>query len=35
MWYKDGRYVLPVKASVRQAEQIKTGRKVTVRLDVG
>jgi len=34
MWYKDGRYVLPLKASVRQAEKIKTGDKITVRLDV-
>ena len=32
---KDGSYVLPVRASVRQAEGIGEGDLVTVRMDVG
>ncbi len=32
---KDGRYLVPLKASVRKAENLKLGDKVTVRLEVG
>jgi hypothetical protein len=32
---KDGRYIVPVKASVRKAEHLAAGDLVTVRLDVG
>ncbi len=32
---KDGRYLVPVKASVRRAEQIELGDLVTVRLAIG
>ncbi len=31
---KDGRYIVPVKASVRKAENLEEGDKVTVRLEV-
>ena len=31
---KDGRYLVPIKASVRQAENLKEGDNVTVRLAV-
>ena len=31
---KDGRYIVPVKASVREAERIEEGDEVTVRLEV-
>ena len=31
---KDGRYIVPVKASVRKAEQLEEGDTVTVRLEV-
>ena len=31
---KDGRYIVPIKASVRRAENIEEGDKVTVRLEV-
>ncbi|HEU5014329.1 MAG TPA: DUF1905 domain-containing protein [Roseiflexaceae bacterium] len=31
---KDGRYIVPIKASVRKAEQLAEGDTVTVRLDV-
>ena len=31
---KDGRYVVPIKASVRKAENLEEGDKVTVRLEV-
>ncbi|MGR6320186.1 DUF1905 domain-containing protein [Micromonospora soli] len=34
LWPKDGRYIVPVKASVRKAEGIETGDTVTVRLGV-
>jgi hypothetical protein len=34
LWPKDGRYIVPVKASVRTAERIEEGDVVTVRLDV-
>ncbi|HAV76372.1 MAG TPA: DUF1905 domain-containing protein [Anaerolineae bacterium] len=32
---KDGRYLVPIKASVRKAEDLEKGDKVTVRLEVG
>ena len=32
---KDGRYLVPIKASVRKAEKLKLGDNVTVRLEVG
>ena len=31
---KDGRYLVPVKASVRKAEHLEEGDKVTIRLEV-
>ena len=31
---KDGRYLVPIKASVREAENLDEGDKVTVRLEV-
>ncbi len=31
---KDGRYLVPIKASVREAENLDVGDKVTVRLEV-
>jgi hypothetical protein len=31
---KDGRYLVPIKASVRQAEQLAEGDTVTIRLEV-
>ncbi len=31
---KDGRYIVPIKASVRKAEKLAEGDKVTVRLEV-
>ena len=31
---KDGRYIVPIKASVRKAEKLEEGDQVTVRLDV-
>jgi len=31
---KDGRYLVPIKASVRKAENLEEGGKVTVRLEV-
>ena len=35
LWPKDGRYIVPIKASVRKAEKIEEGDQVTVRLFVG
>jgi hypothetical protein len=32
---KDGRYLVPIKAKVRKAEQLAEGDSVTIRLDVG
>lgn len=32
---KDGRYLVPIKASVRKAERLSVGDTVTVELDVG
>lgn len=34
MFPKDGRYLVPVKASIRKAEQLEEGHSVTVRLAV-
>jgi hypothetical protein len=34
LWPKDGRYIVPIKASVRQAENLEQGDKVTVHLEV-
>ena len=34
LWPKDGRYIVPIKASVRTAEKIKEGDNVIVRLGV-
>ena len=34
MWPKDGRYIVPLKASIRKAENIDLGDKVTIRLEV-
>jgi hypothetical protein len=34
LWPKDGRYIVPIKASVRNAEHLEEGDKVTVRLEV-
>lgn len=31
---KDGRYIMPIKASVRKAENLEKGNKVTVRLEI-
>jgi hypothetical protein len=31
---KDGRYIMPIKASVREAEALEEGDKVTIRLEV-
>jgi hypothetical protein len=31
---KDGRYIVPIKASVREAENLAEGDNVTVRLEV-
>jgi hypothetical protein len=31
---KDGRYIVPIKASVRKAENLEEGDNVTVRLEV-
>jgi hypothetical protein len=32
---KDGRYIVPIKASVRIGENLEEGDKVTIRLEVG
>ena len=34
LFHKDGRYIVPIKASVRTAENLEEGDKVTVRLEV-
>ncbi len=34
LWPKDGRYIVPIKDSVRKAESIGEGDTVTVRLEV-
>ena len=35
LWPKDGRYIVPLKDKVRQAENLEEGDEVTVRLAVG
>ena len=35
LWPKEGGYVVPIKASVRKAEGLREGERVTVRLEVG
>ncbi len=35
LYPKDGRYIVPIKASVRDAEDLDEGDQVTVRLEVG
>ena len=32
---KDGRYIVPIKASVRKAENLEEGDQVTIRIEVG
>ena len=34
LWPKDGRYIVPVKDAVRNAEELELGDKVTIRLEV-
>jgi hypothetical protein len=34
LWPKDGSYIVPIKASVRKAEQLEEGDRVTVQLEV-
>ncbi|HEY0603152.1 MAG TPA: DUF1905 domain-containing protein [Herpetosiphonaceae bacterium] len=34
LWPKDGRYIVPIKSSVRKAETLAEGDDVTVQLDV-
>lgn len=34
LWPKDDRYIVPIKASIRKAENLEEGDNVTVRLDV-
>lgn len=34
LWPKDGLYIVPIKTSVRKAEDLEEGDKVTVRLEV-
>jgi hypothetical protein len=34
LWPKEGRYIVPIKASIRKAENIDEGESVTVRLEV-
>jgi hypothetical protein len=34
LWPKDGAYIVPIKASVRKAEKLEEGDRVTVRLTV-
>lgn len=35
LWPKDDRYIVPIKASVRKAENLEEGDTVTIRLEVG
>jgi hypothetical protein len=35
LWPKDGSYIVPIKASVRKAEQIEEGDTVKIRLEIG
>ena len=34
LWPKDGRYIVPINTSVRKAENLEKGDKVTARLEV-
>ncbi len=34
LWPKDDRYIVPIKASVRQAEHLEEGDEVTIQLEV-
>jgi hypothetical protein len=34
LWPKDGRYIVPIKASVREAEGLEEGDEASVRLEV-
>ncbi|GEM84656.1 MULTISPECIES: DUF1905 domain-containing protein [Meiothermus] len=34
LWPKDGRYVLPLKDQVRQAERLEVGQTITAKLEV-
>ncbi len=34
LWPQDGNYIVPIKASVREAENLNEGDEVTIRLDV-
>jgi hypothetical protein len=34
LWPKDELYIVPIKASVRKAEQLEEGEEVTIRLEV-
>lgn len=35
LWPKDGAYIVPIKASVRNAEKLNKGDAVTVHLEIG
>jgi hypothetical protein len=35
MWPKDGRYILPLKARIRKAENLTEGDQITIHLEVG
>ncbi|MCC6167273.1 MAG: DUF1905 domain-containing protein [Caldilineaceae bacterium] len=35
LWPKDGRYIVPIKASVRKAESLEEDDTVTIRLETG
>ena len=34
LWPKDGRYIVPLKAVVRQAENLEEGQEISIRLEV-
>ena len=35
LWPKDGRYIVPIKTSVRKAEKLEIGDEVTIQLRIG
>ncbi|MBX3015398.1 MAG: DUF1905 domain-containing protein [Caldilineaceae bacterium] len=35
LWPKDGRYIVPIRTSVRKAEKVEEGDQVTIQLQVG
>ncbi len=35
LWPKDGRYIVPLKTTIRRAEALEEGNTVTVQLEVG